>query len=694
MQSASLFAFLPAALKMPQVLARWTFRMPVAMRVAILLAGVCPLGWTADPNPDANEFLDLSIDQLVQVEVPEVYGASKRLQKATEAPSSVTVVTAREIKLLGYRSLGDVLSGVRGMYITKNRYYEFLGVRGFSRPGDYNSRVLVLIDGARTNEGVYGGTFMDGAFPLDMDLIDRIEIIRGPGSSLYGTSAFFAVINVISKKAAQLSGVQLSAGAGSYATYQGRTTFGADNDTVDLVFSGSALESNGPSNVRFEEIASDASRNGGVVNNHFALRWQNLFVSLTHGDFRLEYAGSARQNEYGTGIFGTVFNVANEIYDSLELVNLQFDHKLDAESNLFARLGHNHYNYWTLDQYDYPPVTANQDRAKYDAVSLELLYSTVWRKRHKLTFGGEYIDHYRANMGNYDIEPYFQYLDVRRSFKTWALYAQDEWTALDRLTINLGARFDDIDAAQSALNPRLGLIYPATDASTFKLLYGSAFRAPNAWERFYESTALHKASTNLRSEKIRTSELVVEHRFMPQLFGIASVYQYRIKDLITQITDPNDGLIVFTNAGGAKSVGMDLELQGKWEHLEGKLSHSYQESRNSTGATLSNSPRNLIKLSLIAPLWTERLTIGGDIQHVSRRLNESSDGSQEVVAAYTIANATLHYDGSPKGLDISLGVKNLLNERYGDPTSIDDMADISSIPRDGRTYWLNLSLRF
>ena len=110
---------------------------------ASLLGLACTVRAVQESAAPAQDLLDLSLEELVKVEIPEVYGASKRTQKTTEAPSSVSVVTAREIKQFGYKSLSDILSGVRGFYITKNRYYEFIGVRGFSRPGDYNARVLV-----------------------------------------------------------------------------------------------------------------------------------------------------------------------------------------------------------------------------------------------------------------------------------------------------------------------------------------------------------------------------------------------------------------------------------------------------------------------------------------------------------------------------------------------------------------------
>ena len=149
------------------------------------------------------------------------------MQKVTEAPSSVTIITADEIRGFGHRTLADVLRTVRGFYVTYDRNYSYLGVRGFSRPGDYNARVLLQVDGHRLNDNVFGSALIGTEFPLDVDLIERIEIIRGPSSALYGTSAFFAVINVITKHAAALDerDSRHRQRSGASTRYEGRATY-------------------------------------------------------------------------------------------------------------------------------------------------------------------------------------------------------------------------------------------------------------------------------------------------------------------------------------------------------------------------------------------------------------------------------------------------------------------------------------
>ena len=117
-----------------------------------------------------------------------------------------------------------MLNSVRGLYVPNDRNYQYLGIRGFQRPNDYNTRVLVLIDGHRMNDNIYdlGGVGREAM--VDVDLIERVEVIRGPSSSIYGSSAFFGVINVITKRGAPFDGSELLAKAAASDTFKSRVT--------------------------------------------------------------------------------------------------------------------------------------------------------------------------------------------------------------------------------------------------------------------------------------------------------------------------------------------------------------------------------------------------------------------------------------------------------------------------------------
>jgi len=186
-----------------------------------LAAGLCH---AQDPPPQQRDLTQMSIEDVLNV---QVYAASKHAQNLNDAPSSVTIITAEEIQEYGYRTLADVLQSVRSFYITSDRLYSYVGVRGFGRLGDWNSRILLLVDGHRINDNIDGQASIGSEFPVDVNLIQRVEIIRGPSSSLYGADAFFAVVNVITRKAPDLKGVELGFTPSSFHSYQGRVSVGS-----------------------------------------------------------------------------------------------------------------------------------------------------------------------------------------------------------------------------------------------------------------------------------------------------------------------------------------------------------------------------------------------------------------------------------------------------------------------------------
>jgi iron complex outermembrane receptor protein len=216
-----------------------------------------PISHAEEPGARADESLEalksLSIEELQ--EVPVVYGASKHDQKVTEAPSSISIVTVDQIKKFGYRTLADILSSVRGFYVNNDRNYGYIGLRGFNRPGDYGGRVLLLIDGHRLNDPVFDTAANGFDFILDVDLISRVEIIRGPGSSLYGNNAFFGVINVITRKGRDMEGAELAGKARSYGTYEGRASYGKRFENgAEMLFSASYSDSDGHERLFYKEF--------------------------------------------------------------------------------------------------------------------------------------------------------------------------------------------------------------------------------------------------------------------------------------------------------------------------------------------------------------------------------------------------------------------------------------------------------
>ncbi|MDO8739245.1 MAG: TonB-dependent receptor plug domain-containing protein [Candidatus Deferrimicrobium sp.] len=263
-------------------------RVAFGVVAAILALSTHPGAAFAVPLP-ADLIGSMTLEELMNI---PVYAASRREQRSTEAPASVTIVTSEQIRRYGWRTMTDILGGVRGFYVNNDRNYDSVGLRGFLRPGDFNLRILQLVDGHRMNDALYGQSSFGREFPVDVDLIDRVEIVRGPTSSLYGSNAFFAVVNVITRQGRALQGGELSVEAARYGAYKGRATFGSERSGgTEYLLSVTGFKSQGQ-DLFFPEFADPATSNG-VASGMDGERQGGIFGSASHGVFAFRLPSTA-----------------------------------------------------------------------------------------------------------------------------------------------------------------------------------------------------------------------------------------------------------------------------------------------------------------------------------------------------------------------------------------------------------------
>src|SRR3984893_4046345 len=353
-----------------------------ALFLLSLSVGICAVATRAqDPRETTRppkDLSQLSLEELMNLKIDTVYGASKFQQKVTEAPSSVTIITADEIQKYGFRTLSDVLQSVPGFYVTNDRNYSYVGMDGISRPTDYNTHLLFLIDGHRVNDSVYNAAYVGTEAIVDIDLIKRVEIIRGPGSSLYGANAFLGVINIITKRGADLKGVEVSADAGSLQTYRERATYGQKYASgLELLLSETFYNSQGNSQLDFPAFNS-AATNNGIAQNVDADQFYSGFLSTSYRDFTLRAGYVSREKHIPTASFGTVFNdPRTKTTDARAYSDFQSHHAFGNNWEINARGSYDWYEYDGVFIYDYsvtavPPYTVNHDYERQNWWGLDL----------------------------------------------------------------------------------------------------------------------------------------------------------------------------------------------------------------------------------------------------------------------------------------------------------------------------------
>lgn len=641
-------------------------------------------------EPTASEIYDLSLDKLVNLEVTS---ASRFKQKVSEAPSAVEVLSAEDFRNYGWRTLADALNSIRGLNVRNDRNYSYLGSRGFSRTGDYTSRLLIMIDGRRMNDAVLDSGFIGEEFLLDTNLIDHIEYIPGSGSAVYGANALLGVINVITKQGKDFDGLRLSGEAGSQDTFRGRATFGKQwSNGADLLINGSQFYSHGADYLFFPEFKDI---NSGIAQNMDLERSSRVFGKFSYGDFTLRSGYVDRYKRVPTASFGAIFNDKGFFtVDRNYYVDLDYNTQISTNLGLEARAFHHWYDYHAVVPYD-----ANQGAPPLKRVeNFEAFDSRWWGGELKLT-GTQFANHkwlvgvdvqydQRQYVTNFDINPYHLYNATNSHGWRAGLYAQDEWRISDNLLLNVGLRLDHHHLIKNLqLNPRIGLIWDVTPTITTKLLYGSAFRAPNVYERDVEFPGVNDSNPNNREELVYSYEAVAEWRPGDGVKLLGTAFYNDLEHVLVQ-----DSSLKFVNTGKYHAYGFELGGEKRWDngrHLKLTWTRTFvQDEILDGGSWAPDSPKNMVKLHYTEPLFNDTLRLGFEELFVDERRTLANN----IAPGYHLFNINLAVSKPIYGFQAGLTVYNVLDQHFKVLGGGEHTPDTLSM--DGRTVRFRLEYGF
>ena len=632
------------------------------------------------PQPGGQNLDALSLEDLMQV---KVQGAALHPQTLQDAPASVTVITAEDIRKYGYRTLGEALSSVRGFYMTNDRSYKTMGVRGFSLPGDYDSHILVMVNGHNMADNIFDYMlYLGNDFPIDMNLIKQIEIIRGPGSALYGSNAMFATINIITKPPGEAPTLALMTDLGSFGEKKGQVTATASIGSAQILFSGSVYNNAGETPLFFPSYNTPQTNYGEAIHMtgekgyHFfsTLIWRNWTITAA-------FAGDSKIQPISWG--PTIFNdPGTKFDDQRNFIDAAYEHEI-AGGTLRWRTYYDSFHFEGRGDYALGDgaVEDNRQSELGNWVGTQATYRIRPFLAGDITVGLEGVIDIRNFLTDYDVSPVpVEYLKTSRPDRSVAFFVQDEKKLSKRWTLDVGVRTDKSHLHRDFLSPRAALIYQRSEW-TYKFLYGRSFRNPSAFQLFYGDGIADAANPALRPEWADTVEVDAERKLGKRMNLQASAYGYELHDFLLGVYLP-DGLLQYQNSAGIRAEGLELEVNGRptnW--LETTVSYAIQRARDDSG--LENSPRHLAKVRLALPLG-RKFDLSSGMQYESSRWTLAGNSLKPVyLADFTLTSKHLLPD-----MDVRFGIRNAFNLSYSDPIALNPAVD--SMPQPGRTFFLEL----
>ncbi len=685
-------------------------------RVRVSLAGHRVVERTVTVARDAEARINV---QLRQIE--EVSAASRATENLEDAPSSVSIVPGRELRAMSYPTIAEALRGVRGVYLSDDRFYQSAGFRGFGRPGDYGNRVLLLVDGMPTNDNWLNSSYLGFDARTDLDDVERIEVVRGPGSVLYGTGAFSGVVNIVTRGRPTTRSADFTLGTAEYGVARARAglrlPFGRHGGMWASVSGAQAAGRDFffPEYVR--PAMGGAPASDGNVRGVDGFEAGTFTGRLWYRALTAQWLLHSRDKAIPSGSYNTLAgDPRNRATDTRGLFELRFEPELTRGVQLLSRAFVNHYRYRStlVDRDEVDAV--GRDGFDGTWVGGELRFALRLGESLRLNVGGEVQRHLQVLQRSGSPENPTESLNTSTPYTNLAGYLTADWALSPAVRLNAAGRLDhyayDASSAGAAqaltsVNPRVALIVRPYAAGVVKLMGGRAFRAPSIYERFYQDGGRTQlAGGALRPETIWSGEIEFSHRFSNTVTGTVSGYTNYIQDLVALRPAPSDpDLSQYQNTSvPVLTLGAEAELRREWRQ-GWMLSAAYafqrsqyvEPSGQQTLRNVANAPEQLLSLRAAAPVVPElftlmtRLSIEGPRWDRNERVTDPAQGRTETAVVWDLA---LSGRSARWNLRYAVGIYNAFDWRYTAPVSVEFPSNFNRIVQSGRTFLANATYTF
>jgi len=652
-------------------------------------------------------------------------GTKKAVHKA---PAVATVITSDDIKMMGANSIYEVIETVTGIHIypsNLDRMKPNFSIRGIHTPE--NPQTLVLVNGEKTTYEYSGSRWQQ--FNVGIDLIDRIEVIRGPGSAVYGADAFSGVINIITKGVNSVSNIEIGVKIGSFNTTSSWMNYVNSDDALKYSVNAQWTKTKGDSN---RIVQTDAMHSFGLgflsnapgaldtkietIDLHTQLSYQGFFASAWY-----------LENEGGTGA-GAAQALSNSDNEKTKSLTLNTGYKWDITPALNMNFSV-HYQTHDDDTYFviYPPGMAlprefDEQGAptaftvftdgligqpighdKYYGTNLVTQYSGFEQHNIRAEIGYRYSEEKPEEFKNFgpgvldgsedfkdgtltDVTgtPYIFMLDQDREL--YFLSLQDEWQLADDWEMTAGVRYDEYSDFGGTFNPRLALVWQTQHNLTTKFLYGEAFRAPSFQELYAINNPIVIGNADLDPETIQTTEIAMDYRpnFDWQL--MINLFAYQSENLINWVSQ-GDGTNIAQNSGNQDGYGAELEAHWKPSNsLHIKAGYAWQESEDTHSKEhIADAPGQVFDVNLNWAI-NDKIGLHLDTRWIMDRKRLTSD-SREDIEDYNWTNLSASYKITNKW-NAQLTIRNIFDANAYEAS---DGQIAGDYPLDSRGYWLSIS---
>jgi len=682
-------------------------RLATALAVGLIGGGAAPVLAGGNPPGDADvpavDVADLpplppqgedrtqsaSLFAASAVEEDVVVGAAKREQSLGNVASAVTVISGDRLRRFGYRTVAEALRAVAGVHVVDDHLTERVGIRGLQILGDFNTRLLVLIDGATLNEvwGAFAGLGWD--LPVGIDDIARIEVIRGPVSSLYGTNAFFGIINIVTRGAAETPRVWGRIGGSTFAA--GTMAAGFAVGSVDRQLRGSVV-----GQLRRGETLSVP----GIGTGLDADGMQNVAASLVgayQGAFaQLRFYHRARELPFAP-FDSLVGSDRTREFDTLGVAEGGYTREVSKRLTLSGRGYLNVYRFSDLLIQEVAPTDPFHDvgDALWVGSELRARYA-VLGDRLGITAGGEAMVIKTESRSYPGSALPADRVRVPKDFSIQGIYAEADAVPTSWLSATAGVRFDRNSILEDRLSPRAAVFFARKELFGLKLLYAEGFRNPSAFEAFFEDGTDFEANPNVRAERIRSFEAVAWGRPAPGISARVSGFRWSAQRLLEQEVDASTGLLQFVNRGQATTLGVEAELSYRdtagWYAFGGG---SVMKVRDGDGQRIIGAPAVLASAGVSTPRLRGLVHLSTELEIVGRRTTRDPTVHTRAFVGW---NAAVYFP-ELRGFDVTIGARNLIGKRELLPSQEDydrtmPPATVPALPGEGREVYARVGYRF